>query len=234
LAHVPDLNGFVRGLSRLLKEDGLIVVEVPYVTDMIDNCEFDTVYHEHLSYFSLTALDALFSRNGLTVQKVERLPIHGGTLRIYAGHGGERDESVVRLLDRERASGVSDIDFYKTFGARVERLRADLVALLNELKSQGKRIAAYGASAKGSTLLNYCGVGRETLDYVVDRSTVKQGLYTPGTHLEIYGPEKLLADAPDHVLLLTWNFASEILEQQSEYRKRGGRFIVPVPFVKVV
>lgn len=234
LAHVPDLNGFVRGLSRLLKEDGLIVVEVPYVTDMIDNCEFDTVYHEHLSYFSLTGLDALFSRNDLTVQKVERLPIHGGTLRIYAGHGGERDESVVQLLAHEKASGVSDIDFYKTFGARVEQLREDLLALLNELKSEGKRIAAYGASAKGSTLLNYCGVGRETLDYVVDRSTVKQGLYTPGTHLKIYAPEKLLADAPDHVLLLTWNFASEILEQQSEYRKQGGRFIVPVPFVKVV
>lgn len=234
LAHVPDLNGFVRGLSRLLKEDGLIVVEVPYVTEMIDNCEFDTVYHEHLSYFSLTALDALFSRNDLTVQKVERLPIHGGTLRIYAGHGGERDESVVQLFDRERTIGVGDVEFYKDFRARVERLRDDLLALLNELKSEGKRIAAYGASAKGSTLLNYCGVGRETLAYVVDRSTVKQGLYTPGTHLKIYAPEKLLADAPDHVLLLTWNFASEILEQQSEYRKRGGRFIVPVPFVKVV
>lgn len=234
LAHVPDLNGFVRGVGRLLKEDGLIVVEVPYVTDMIDNCEFDTVYHEHLSYFSLTALDALFARNGLSVQKVERLPIHGGTLRIYAGHRGKHDDSVVQLLDRERANGVGDIKFYKDFGARVERLRDDLVALLKELKSQGKRIAAYGASAKGSTLLNYCGVGRETLDYVVDRSTVKQGLYTPGNHLKIYGSEKLLADAPDHVLLLTWNFADEILEQQSEYRKQGGRFIVPVPFVKVV
>ena len=234
LAHVPDLNGFVRGLERVLKEDGVIVVEVPYVKDMIDNCEFDTVYHEHLSYFSLTALDALFTRNGLTIQKVERLPIHGGTLRIYAGRGCERDGSVVQLLAEERAWGVGEINFYKGFSARVERLREDLLALLHKLKSQKKRIAAYGASAKGSTLLNYCGVGRETLDYVVDRSTVKQGLYTPGTHLKIYAPDKLLADTPDHVLLLTWNFADEILEQQSEYRKRGGRFIVPVPFVKVV
>jgi len=234
LAHVPDLNGFVRGLAHLLKGNGVVVVEVPYVTDMIENCEFDTVYHEHLSYFSLSALDALFSRDNLIIQKVERVPIHGGTLRIYAGHGGERDESVVQLLAHERASGVGDINFYKTFGARVERLREDLVALLHDLKSQDKRIAAYGASAKGSTLLNYCGIGRETLDYVVDRSTVKQDLYTPGNHLKIYAPEKLLADAPDHVLLLTWNFAGEILEQQSEYRKRGGRFIVPVPFVKVV
>ena len=234
LAHVPDLNGFVCGVSHLLKDDGVIVVEVPYVTDMIENCEFDTVYHEHLSYFSLSALDALFSRNNLIIQKVERVPIHGGTLRIYAGHGGERDQSVVQLLDHEKANGVVEIDFYKTFGARVEQLREDLLALLHELKSQDKRIAAYGASAKGSTLLNYCGIGRETLDYVVDRSTVKQGRYTPGNHLKIYAPEKLLADAPDHVLLLTWNFAGEILEQQSEYRKLGGRFIVPVPFVKVV
>lgn len=234
LAHVPDLNGFVRGLGRLLKNDGLIVVEVPYVTDMIDNCEFDTVYHEHLSYFSLTALDALFTRNNLMIQKVERVAIHGGTLRIYAGHAGERDQSVAQLLEQENASGVGDVEFYKTFGARVEQLRDDLVTLLHELKSQDKRIAAYGASAKGSTLLNYCGVGRETIDYVVDRSTFKQGLYTPGTHLKIHAPEKLVADAPDHVLLLTWNFAAEILEQQSEYRKRGGRFIVPVPRVKVV
>ena len=232
LAHVPDLNGFVCGLRRVLKQDGVIVIEVPYVTDMIDNCEFDTVYHEHLSYFSLSALEALFSRNDLTIQKVERVAIHGGTLRIYAGHGGERDESVVQLLAQESAK--NNIEYYKGFGARVAQLRDELVALLHELKSQDKRIAGYGASAKGSTLLNYCGVGRETLDYVVDRSTVKQGLYTPGTHLKIYAPEKLLADAPDHVLLLTWNFAGEILEQQSEYRKLGGRFIVPVPFVKVV
>lgn len=234
LAHVPDLNGFVRGFRQLLKPDGVIVVEVPYVKDMIDRCEFDTVYHEHLSYFSLTALNALFTRNGLTIQNVERLPIHGGTLRIYAGHESNQDESVVQLLRDEKTSGLGELNFYSDFGAKVERLREELVTLLRDLKTRHKRIAVYGASAKGTTLLNYCGLGRETLDYVVDRSSVKQGLYTPGTHLKIHAPEKLLEDMPDYVLLLTWNFADEILEQQTEYRKRGGRFILPVPQVRVV
>lgn len=234
LAHVPDLNGFVRGLGRVLKEDGVIVVEVPYVKEMIDRCEFDTIYHEHVSYFSLTALDALFSRNGLTIQNVVQLSIHGGTLRIYASRGSKQDETVERLLRQEEGWGVGDLGFYGGFGASVERLREELVALLAKLKAEDKRIAVYGASAKGSTLLNYCGLGREVLDYVVDRSTVKQGLYTPGTYLKIYAPEKLLADMPDYVLLLTWNFANEILEQQSEYRRRGGQFIVPVPSVRVV
>src|ERR1700754_217899 len=234
LAHVPALNGFVRGLRNLLKPNGVIVVEVPYVKDMIDHCEFDTVYHEHLSYFSLTALNHLFTRNGLTIQNVARLSIHGGTLCIYAGHEKNQDESVVQLLREEEESGLGELNFYSNFGAKVERLRDELVTLLRDLKSCHKRIAVYGASAKGTTLLNFCGLGRETLDYVVDRSSVKQGLYTPGTHLKIHAPEKLLEDMPDYVLLLTWNFADEILEQQTEYRKRGGRFIVPVPQVRVV
>jgi len=235
LAHVLDLNGFVRGLARLVKNDGVIVVEVPYVKEMIDRCEFDTVYHEHLSYFSLTALNALFSRHALVIQKVERLPIHGGTLRVYAGLQQSNDEqSVAELLSEEASWGVNVVSFYNGFGSQVERLRDELVTLLRRLKAEDKRIAVYGASAKGSTLLNYCGIGRETLDYVIDRSTLKQGLYTPGTHLQIHAPEKLLEDLPDYVLLLTWNFAMEILEQQSEYRARGGRFIVPVPAVKVI
>jgi SAM-dependent methyltransferase len=233
LAHVPDLNRFVRGLRELLKPDGVIVVEVPYVMDMIDRCEFDTVYHEHLSYFSLTALNALFTQNGLTLQKVEQLPIHGGTLRIYAGHEKTEDGSAGRLLRDEKLRGVGEVGFYSGFGVKVERLRDELVTLLRNLKAEDKRIAVYGASAKGTTLLNYCGLGRETLDYAVDRSSVKQGLYTPGTHLKIHAPEKLLEDMPDYVLLLTWNFADEIYEQQAEYRNRGGRFIVPVPSVTV-
>jgi len=234
LAHVPDLNGFVNGLRRLLKRDGVVVIEVPYVKEMLDRCEFDTIYHEHLSYFSLTALNALFTRNALTIQKVERLTIHGGTLRIYVGHNTEADESVTQLLSNERNWGVKNIDFYIGFAGRVELLRDQLVSLLRKLKAEDKRVAVYGASAKGSTLLNYCGLKRDVLDYVVDRSTVKQGLYTPGTHLKIQEPKKLLEDMPDYVLLLTWNFADEILEQQSEYRSRGGRFIVPVPFVRVM
>jgi SAM-dependent methyltransferase len=234
LAHVPDLNGFVRGLRQLLKDDGVIVVEVPYVHEMITRCEFDTIYHEHLSYFSLTALNHLFTRNGLTIQDVEQLPIHGGTLRLFAGKATEQNESVTQLLDNESRSGLDRLEFYKNFGNRVESLRDELVLLLRELKAQKNRIVAYGASAKGTTLLSYCGLGREVLDYVVDRSTVKQGRYTPRSHLKIYAPEKLLEDMPEYVLLLTWNFAGEIYEQQAEYRKRGGRFIVPVPSVRVV
>jgi SAM-dependent methyltransferase len=239
LAHVADLNGFMRGISWLLKDDGLLVIEVPYVKDMIDRCEFDTIYHEHLSYFSLTALDRLFRGHGLRIRNVERLPIHGGTLRVYAGVAkGElavNDHSRAGdLLREERCWGVGELDFYLGFGEKVERLRLELLSLLRKLKAQGKRIAVYGASAKGSTLLNYFGIGQETLDFVVDRSTVKQGHYTPGTHLQIHRPEKLLEQMPDYVLLLTWNFADEILEQQAEFRKRGGRFIIPIPEVRIV
>jgi len=239
LAHVADLNGFVSSLHLLLEENGCAVVEVPYVKDMIDLTEFDTIYHEHLCYFSLTALDGLFRRHNLVIQNVERLPIHGGTLRIYAGkdnRAGEqtRSSSTPGLLEEEKAWAVGEFEFYRGFGKKVERLRSDLLTLLGDLKAQEKRIAVYGASAKGSTLLNYFGIGRETLDYVVDRSTAKQGYYTPGTHLPIYAPEHLLDTMPDYVLLLTWNFADEILEQQDEYQRRGGRFIVPIPNVRVV
>jgi SAM-dependent methyltransferase len=235
LAHVPDLNGFALGLGLLLSEDGVAVIEVPYVKDMIDRTEFDTIYHEHLCYFSLTALDGLFRRHGLTIVSVERLDIHGGALRVEVGkENSERQASVDRLLREESNWGVGDLGFYSGFGAKIETLRRELTGLLRRLRAENKSIAAYGASAKGSTLLNCFGIRQETLDFVVDRSVIKQGHYTPGTHLPIHAPEKLLEAMPDYTLLLTWNFTDEVLEQQAEYRRRGGRFIIPVPEVKIV
>jgi len=243
LAHVAEPNGFVRGLRLALKDKEVAVIEIPFLKDMIDSGEFDTIYHEHLCYFSLTALNHLLRRNGFTISNVERLPIHGGTLRIYANKdgdasvelGGGQSQSLVRgLLAEEADWGVEKADSYYGFSARVTRLRKQLLKLLGDLKRAGKRIAVYGASAKGSTLLNCFGIGSETLDFVVDRSLVKQGHYTPGTHLRIYPPRKLLEEMPDYVLLLTWNFADEILAQQTEYRQRGGRFIIPIPEVQVV
>ena len=240
LAHVADLNGVVAGFSTLLKPNGVVVVEAPYVKDLLDHVEFDTIYHEHLCYFSLTALTRLFQQHGLTIVDVERLEIHGGSLRIFAVHTnsveGQQNStvqpSVVRLLSEE-STWVRDARFYESFGERVESLRQELVGLLDSLKADGKRIAVYGASAKGSTLLNYFGIGSELLDFVVDRSTVKQGFYTPGTRLKICDPSRLVDEQPDYCLLLTWNFAEEVLKQQSEYRQRGGKFIIPIPEVRV-
>lgn len=234
MAHVADLSGVVAGIECLLKPTGVAVIEVPYVKDLINSTEFDTIYHEHLCYFSLTALDRLFRRHGLRVVDVERIPIHGGSLRLFISKQGDSSFPVRALLEEEHGWGVDSVAFYSGFGARVEQLRENLCLLLSDLKMTGKRMAAYGASAKGSTLLNYCEIGRETLDFVVDRSTAKQGLYTPGTHLPIYGPDELLGVKPDCVLLLTWNFADEILAQQDAYRQEGGRFIIPIPEPKVV
>jgi SAM-dependent methyltransferase len=234
LAHVADLNGFVAGIALLLKENGVAVIEVPHVKALVEHLEFDTIYHEHLCYYSLTALEPLFQRHGLTLVDVERLPIHGGSLRFYASRTGARSEAVRQLLAEEAAAGVARFEFYRDFGQKVAGLRERLRRELASLKGEGKRLAAYGASAKGSTLLNYFGINGDTLDFVVDRSTVKQGYYTPGTHLPILPTQALLERRPDYVLLLSWNFADEILAQQAAYRQQGGRFIIPIPDVKVV
>jgi SAM-dependent methyltransferase len=236
LAHVPDPGGFVEGAALLLREGGIVEFEFPYVGALVEGLEYDTIYHEHLGYFSAHAVEALFRRRGLVFTDVRRLPIHGGSLRVTGAR--EADAAgrarVERLLAEERGRGMTSVGYYAEFGERVAALRAQLVELLAGIRAAGGRIAAYGASAKGSTLLNTCGIDGELLDYVVDRSAVKQGLLTPGTHLPIHPPERLLQDMPGHVLLLTWNFAGEILEQQAEYRRRGGRFILPLPEPRVV
>jgi SAM-dependent methyltransferase len=241
LAHVADLNGFVSGLGVLLKETGLAVIEVPYVKDLIDHCEFDTIYHEHLSYFSLTALNRLFVRHGLAIEGVERVPIHGGSLRLRVRGGagaatraGARRASVETLLAEEAAWGVGRPGFYQDFGRRVGAVKESLRRLLLTLKHDGARVAAYGAAAKGAILLNYVGIGRDLLDFVVDLNPYKQGRYMPGVHLPVYSPAKLLETMPGYLLVLAWNVAREIFDQQAEYRKRGGRLIVPVPDVTIM
>lgn len=236
LAHVPDLRGVVAGIAAVLKPDGIAVIEAPYLRDLIDKLEFDTVYHEHIFYFALTPLVAAFAAQGLTIVEVERVPVHGGSLRIFAQRS-ERcraGERVTSLLAEEKAWGVDDAKLYGRFAGAVRGFRPVLRDFLGHLRSQGKTIAAYGAAAKGATLLNYCAIGIETIEFVVDRSLLKQGLAMPGVGIPVFAPDELMRRRPDYLLLLAWNFADEIAAQQAEYARIGGRFILPVPTPRVL
>jgi SAM-dependent methyltransferase len=229
LAHVADTNGFVAGIGTLLKDDGLAVIEAPYVRWLIEHGEFDTIYHEHLCYFSVHSLDNLFRRHNLYVNRLEPQNIHGGTLRIFVGKQDAPDQTVKDHLAEEKKLGIDTFEYYANFSDRVNSIRKELADMLGDLKKQGKRIVGYGAAAKGTIMLNYVGIGKDTLDFVVDRNTHKQGRYVPGVRLPIESPARILETQPDYVLILPWNFKEEIMDQQSEYRTRGGRFIVPVP-----
>jgi len=231
-AHIDNIHDVVDGANVLLSEDGFLVLEFPYLVNLLENDEFDTVYHEHLSYFSVTPLIKFFSMHNMEIFDVQRTEIHGGSIRVFAQRkGGPRkaSDSVSRLLELEKKLGIADFRTYQDFAGRVQKLKATLVSVLSKLRAEGKHVAAYGAPAKGNTLLCFCGIGTKLIDFTVDRSPYKQGLYTPGSHIPIFAPEELLKRKPDYVLVLSWNFAQEIIKQQDAYLKAGGKFIIPIP-----
>lgn len=234
MAHVADLNGFISGIATILKDDGALVTESPYVKELVDHCEFDTIYHEHLCYYSITALDNLFRRHGLYLNDVQPLTIHGGSLRSTAEKKPNPSPRLKQMLEQERKLGLDRIDYYVNFAHRVQQLQTDLRKMLSDLKAQGKRIAAYGASAKGSTLLSYIDVGPDVIEFVVDRNIHKQGKFMPGLHHPILPPDAIAQCKPDYLLLLVWNFIDEILRQQKAFRDAGGKFIVPIPSPHIV
>lgn len=238
LAHVPALNDFLFGMALVLRPGGTITMEFPHLLKLIAESQFDTIYHEHFSYFSLRTVEQAFARHGLQVFDVEELSTHGGSLRIYARHATEPAAPVGRniegLREREKAAGLHRLDAYLSFGERVKETKRRLLEFLIDVKRAGKAIVGYGAPAKGNTLLNYCGIRSDFLDYTVDRSPHKQGHFLPGTHIPVYSPDRLTETKPDYLLILPWNLTEEIVGQMAHIRSWGGRFVVPVPAVKVL
>jgi 2-polyprenyl-3-methyl-5-hydroxy-6-metoxy-1,4-benzoquinol methylase len=238
LAHVPDLNDFVGGMKIMLKDDGVLTMEFPHLQRLMESNQYDTIYHEHFSYFSFSTVSRVFEHHGLVLFDVEELPTHGGSLRIYGRHRENSarplTERARELLAREAKLGFDRIETYQHFRAQVEETKRSLLEFLVRVRREGKRVVGYGAPGKGNTLLNYCGIRTDFLDYTVDRNPYKQGKYTPGTHIPILAPERIRETRPDYVLILPWNLADEIVAQNGYIRSWGGKFVVPIPAVKVI
>lgn len=237
LAHVPDLNDFVAGMKILLKPEGLITMEFPHLMRLMDENQFDTIYHEHFSYFSFATVEKVFAAHGLTIFDVEELSTHGGSLRIYARHSEDTDKSVTQcvidLKAREETAGFTRLKTYLCFAKKVEETKRNLLKFLINAKREGKSMAGYGAPGKGNTLLNYCGIRTDFIEYTVDRNPYKHGKYTPGTHIPIYDPHRIRETKPDYIFILPWNLKTEIMKQLAYVREWGAQFVVPIPEVKV-
>lgn len=237
LAHVPDLNDFVAGMKAILKPAGVLTMEFPHLQHLIEENQFDTIYHEHFSYFSFLAAQRVFTRHGLQLFDVQEIPTHGGSLRIYgrhAGQGGEQGDRVKDLVARERRLKFEDLETYRKFSGQVQETKRQLLEFLIAARRAGKRVVGYGAPAKGNTLLNYCGIRSDFIDFTVDRSPHKQNTFLPGTHIPVYAPERIDEVKPEYVLILPWNIRDEIVKQMAHIRSWGGKFVVPIPKVKVL
>ncbi len=235
IGHVHDLHDFARGISILLKDSGIAVIQVQYLIDLIEKLEYDTIYHEHVSYISLHPVMHLFSQYGLHVFDAKRFPaIHGGSIRFYIRKTEGSERSVTELLEYEKRSGFLSKAMYDEFAKKVEMHKRKITELLHDLKSTGSRIAGYGAAAKANTMLNYCNIGTDIIEYIADKSRHKQGLFTPGMHIPVVKPEKIFDDMPDYVVILAWNFADEIMEQLKGYKDAGGKFIIPIPDPRII